>query len=43
MASKFQNVSTYRSLSKKRGKHAKKASNNKASKHYSKPYKGQGR
>jgi hypothetical protein len=36
-------VVKYVSKSKKRGKHSKKASNNKASKNYSKPYNAQGR
>lgn len=40
---KAQSVNTYVSKSKKRGKHAKKESNNKASKNYTKSYKGQGR
>ena len=43
MASKFQNVSSYISKSKKRRKHAKKASDNKTSKNYKKKYRGQGR
>ena len=40
---KAQSVNTYVSKSKKRGKHSKKESNNKASKNYTKSYKGQGR
>ena len=36
-------VANYVSKSKKRGKHAKSASSNKASKNYSKPYNSQGR
>ena len=40
---KAQAVSGYVSKSKKRGKHSKKESNNKASKNYKKPYKSQGR
>ena len=43
MASKLQTATTYRSTSKKRGKHSKKASVSKLSKNYKKPYKGQGR
>jgi hypothetical protein len=40
---KGQSVSSYVSKSKKRGKHSKSASSNKASKNYKKPYVGQGR
>jgi hypothetical protein len=40
---KMQSVSSYISKSKKRRKHSKKASDNKRSKNYSKPYKGQGK
>lgn len=40
---KAQAVSSYISKSKKRRKHSKQESGNKASKNYSKPYKGQGR
>jgi hypothetical protein len=40
---KAQTASSYVSKSKKRGKHSKKESNNKASKNYTKSYKGQGR
>jgi hypothetical protein len=40
---KAQAASTYVSKSKKRGKHSKKESSNKASKNYTKSYKGQGR
>jgi hypothetical protein len=40
---KSQSVVVFVSKSKKRGKHSKKASTNKASKHYKKPYKSQGR
>ena len=40
---KSQTVNTYVSKSKKRGKHSKSASDNKASKNYSKPYQGQGK
>jgi len=40
---KGQSVSSYISKSKKRGKHSKQESANKASKNYKKPYKGQGR
>ena len=36
-------VARYVSKSKKRGKHSKSASANKASKNYSKPYNSQGR
>jgi hypothetical protein len=36
-------VARYVSKSKKRGKHSKSASSNKASKNYSKPYNSQGR
>jgi hypothetical protein len=36
-------VAKYASKSKKRGKHSKSASSNKASKNYSKPYNSQGR
>jgi hypothetical protein len=36
-------VAKYVSKSKKRGKHSKSASSNKASKNYSKPYNSQGR
>ena len=39
---KVQSVSSYVSKSKKRGKHSKQDSPNKASKNYTKPYKGQG-
>jgi len=42
-SSKVLAVAKYVSKSKKRGKHSKKASNNKASKNYSKPYNAQGR
>jgi len=40
---KLQTATSYISKSKKRGLHSKSASANKASKNYSKPYKGQGR
>lgn len=40
---KAQQISAYRSKSKKRGKHSKKESNNKASKNYKKPYSSQGK
>lgn len=40
---KAQTATTYRSKSKKRGKHSKKESNNKASKNYKKPYNSQGK
>ena len=40
---KGQSVSSYVSKSKKRGKHSKSASSNKASKNYKKGYVGQGR
>lgn len=40
---KGQTVSSYVSKSKKRGKHSKQHSNNKASKNYTKAYRGQGR
>jgi hypothetical protein len=40
---KTQAVSQHKSNSKKRGKHSKSASDNKASKNYEKSYKGQGR
>jgi hypothetical protein len=40
---KLQAVAKFVSKSKKRGKHSKKASNNKGSKNYSKPYNAQGR
>lgn len=40
---KAQTASTYRSNSKKRGKHSKKESNNKASKNYVKQTRGQGK
>jgi hypothetical protein len=40
---KQQAVSKFISKSKKRGKHSKSASSNKASKNYKKPYGGQGR
>ena len=40
---KAQAASTYSSKSKKRGKHSKKESNNKASKNYKKPYNSQGK
>ena len=43
MASKLQTATLYKSTSKKRGKHSKKASASKLSKNYKKPYKGQGR
>jgi hypothetical protein len=36
-------VAKYVSKSKKRGRHSKSASSNKASKNYSKPYNSQGR
>jgi hypothetical protein len=36
-------VAKYVSKSKKRGKHSKSASSNKASRNYSKPYNSQGR
>ena len=39
----IQAVSKYVSKSKKRGKHSKSASSNKASKNYAKPYNAQGR
>jgi len=39
----IQAVVKYVSKSKKRGKHSKSASSNKASKNYVKPYKSQGR
>jgi hypothetical protein len=38
-----QSVASYVSKSKKRGKHSKKASDNKHSKNYKKRYKGQGK
>lgn len=40
---KVSNVITHVSKSKKRGKHSKSASGNKASKNYKKAYVGQGR
>jgi len=40
---KAQSISTYVSKSKKRYKHSKKASSNKNTKNYTKPYQGQGR
>lgn len=40
---KGQTTASYVSKSKKRGKHSKSASDNKNSKHYKKPYKGQGK
>jgi hypothetical protein len=40
---KVQTINGYVSKSKKRGKHSKSASSNKASKNYKKPYAGQGR
>lgn len=40
---KLQTATTYVSKSKKRHKHSKKESTNKASKNYKKRYKGQGR
>jgi hypothetical protein len=40
---KAQAATGYVSKSKKRGKHSKSASANKASKNYKKPYKGQGK
>ena len=40
---KAQAVNTYHSKSKKRHKHSKQESANKASKNYKKQYKGQGR
>jgi hypothetical protein len=40
---KSQTVNSYISKSKKRGKHSKSASANKASKNYAKPYRGQGK
>lgn len=40
---KGQSIARYVSKSKKRGKHSKSASENKNSKHYKKPYKGQGK
>jgi len=40
---KAQAATGYVSKSKKRGKHSKRASANKASKNYKKPYKGQGK
>ena len=40
---KVQSATRHVSKSKKRGKHSKSASGNKASKNYSKPYKSQGR
>ena len=40
---KAQTVSSYVSKSNKRGKHSKQESPNKASKNYSKPYRGQGK
>ena len=39
----MQSVAKYVSKSKKRGKHSKSASSNKASKNYVKPYNAQGR
>lgn len=41
--SKVLTVAKFISKSRKRGKHSKKASNNKSSKNYSKPYNAQGR
>jgi hypothetical protein len=40
---KAQTASSYVSKSKKRGKHSKKESNNKASKNYTKQSRGQGK
>jgi hypothetical protein len=40
---KLQTATAYVSKSKKRGKHSKQESANKASKKYKKPYKGQGK
>ena len=40
---KIQTATSYISKSKKRRKHSKQESANKASKNYKKPYKGQGR
>ena len=40
---KLQTATSYISKSKKRRKHSKQESANKASKNYCKPYKGQGR
>ena len=40
---KTQTANQYVSKSKKRGKHSKSASDNKASKNYAKPYRGQGK
>jgi len=40
---KGQTATSYISKSKKRGKHSKQESSNKASKNYTKKYKGQGR
>ena len=40
---KLQTATSYISKSKKRRKHSKQESANKASKNYKKPYKGQGR
>lgn len=40
---KVQTTTSYRSKSRKRGKHSKQASANKKSKNYQKPYRGQGR
>jgi len=40
---KMQTATSYVSKSKKRGKHSKQESANKASKNYKKQYKGQGR
>lgn len=40
---KLQTGTSYVSKSKKRGKHSKQESSNKASKNYKKKYKGQGR
>ena len=40
---KLQTTASYISKSKKRGKHSKQESANKASKNYKKAYKGQGR
>lgn len=40
---RLQTTTSYVSKSKKRGKHSKKESSNKASKNYKKVYKGQGK
>jgi hypothetical protein len=42
-ASTTQSVRTFNKKAKKRGKYSKKASSNKNSKNYKKPYRGQGR